>query len=250
MLKPMDDQNSPDKNGWSEENSRVFVEYGQYTVPSRQAQMKIIAALLSGLEQEARIIDLCCGDGLLAERLLDSKKKAVVYGLDGSVEMLRRATRRLRRFGSRFVPQWIELTDLEWRSLPEPVEALVSSMAIHHLDGSQKQTLFADIHKMLKENGVLVIADIIDPVSEAGRKLAADLWDESVKDQSIEMDGNSEVYDFFKREKWNIFRYPDPEDIDKPSPLFDQLRWLEEAGFREIEVHWMLAGHAIFSARK
>jgi tRNA (cmo5U34)-methyltransferase len=246
----MDDQNGTEKNGWNEETSRVFVEYGQYTVPKRLAQMKIITALLAGLGEGARIIDLCCGDGLLAEKLLESKKEAIVYGLDGSAEMLQRATRRLRRFGSRFVPQWIELTNLEWRSLPEPVDALVSSMAIHHLDGPQKQTLFADIQKMLKENGLLVIADIIDPISEAGRRLASDLWDESVKDQSIEMDGNSEVYDFFRREKWNIFRYPDPEDIDKPSPLFDQLKWLEGAGFREIEVNWMLAGHAIFSARK
>jgi ubiquinone/menaquinone biosynthesis C-methylase UbiE len=250
MLKPMDNQNSPEKNGWSEETWRVFAEYGQYIVPHRLIQLKIISALLVGLEDDARIIDLCCGDGLLAEMLLDSKKAAIVYGLDGSVEMLRRATGRLSRFGSRFVPKMIELSDQAWRSSGEPVDALVSSMAIHHLDGPQKQVLFADIHRMLKKNGTIVIADITDPVSEPGRLLAADMWDESVKDCSMEMDGNTGVYDFFRREEWNIFRYPDPEDIDKPSPLYDQLRWLEKAGFVEIEVHWMLAGHAIFSARK
>jgi tRNA (cmo5U34)-methyltransferase len=250
MLKPMDYQNSPDKNGWNEETSRVFVEYGQYFVPHRLMQFKIISALLVGLEEDCRIIDLCCGDGLLSEILLDSKKDAIVYGLDGSVEMLRRATGRLSRFGSRFVPKMIELSNQAWKSSAQPVDALVSSMAIHHLDGPQKQALFADIHRMLKENGTIVIVDITDPVSEPGRLLAADMWDESVKDRSIEMDGNTGAYDFFRREEWNIFRYPDPEDIDKPSPLYDQLRWLEVAGFVEIEVHWMLAGHAIFSARK
>ncbi len=250
MLKPMDDQNSPDMNGWDEETSRVFVEYGQYFVPHRLMQFKIIAALLGGLEEDCRMIDLCCGDGTLAGMLLDSKKEAIVYGLDGSVEMLRRATGRLSRFGSRFVPKMIELSSQAWRSSAEPVDALVSSMAVHHLDGPQKQALFADIHRMLKANGRIVIADITAPASEPGRLIASDMWDETVKDRSIEVDGNTGAYDFFRREKWNIFRYPDPEDIDKPSPLYDQLRWLDEAGFVEIEVHWMLAGHAVFSARK
>ena len=46
------------------------------------------------------------------------------------------------------------------------------------------------------------------------------------------------------------FWYLDPDDIDKPSPLFDHLQWLEDAGFVDVDVHWMLAGHALFSARK
>ena len=38
--------------------------------------------------------------------------------------------------------------------------------------------------------------------------------------------------------------------FDKPSPLFDQLKWLDEAGFTDVDVFWMKAGHAIFSGRK
>lgn len=34
------------------------------------------------------------------------------------------------------------------------------------------------------------------------------------------------------------------------SRLFDQLKWLEDAGFADVNVHWMLAGHAVFGARK
>ncbi len=45
-------------------------------------------------------------------------------------------------------------------------------------------------------------------------------------------------------------RYLDPDDIDKPSRLFDQLNWLEQAGFSDIDVHFMQAGHALFSGWK
>ena len=43
-----------------------------------------------------------------------------------------------------------------------------------------------------------------------------------------------------------MYRYYDPGDIDKPSRLLDQLTWLAQAGFAQVAVVWMRAGHAIF----
>jgi len=59
--------------------------------------------------------------------------------------------------------------------------------------------------------------------------------------------GNTGAFELFKREGWNTFWYLDPDDIDKPSLLFDQLKWLEAAGFVDVDVHWMLPG-TLFSA--
>ena len=36
----------------------------------------------------------------------------------------------------------------------------------------------------------------------------------------------------------------------KPSPLYAQLKWLEQAGFEGIDVFWMQAGHAVFGGWK
>ena len=83
-----------------------------------------------------------------------------------------------------------------------------------------------------------------------GEQQAAEALDDVVRRRSIKLDGNIAAFEFFRKEGWNIFRYLDPEDIDKPSPLFSQLKWLEQSGFSNVDVHWMLAGHAIFSARK
>ncbi len=47
-----------------------------------------------------------------------------------------------------------------------------------------------------------------------------------------------------------MYRYPDVDDIDKPSRLLDQLKWLEQAGFADVDVFWMQAGHALFGGRK
>lgn len=64
-----------DQAGWSEETSRLFIDYGRYFVPKRDHQMRMIAALLSYLEGPGRILELCCGEGLLAEVLLESLAK-------------------------------------------------------------------------------------------------------------------------------------------------------------------------------
>lgn len=239
-----------DHIGWSEETSRIFIDYGHHLVPEREYQMRIIAALLSHLEGSCVILELCCGEGLLAELLLDSFPMFTVHGLDGSIEMLQQARERLIRFESRFQGREFDLASADWRKPEFPVHAVVSSIAIHHLTGPQKQELFIDVYQMLQDGGAFAIADIVEHQNEAGKRVAAEKWDEVVQKRSMELDGNTEAFEFFEREGWNIFRHLEPEDIDKPSPLFDQLKWLANAGFVEVDVHWMLAGHAVFSARK
>jgi tRNA (cmo5U34)-methyltransferase len=76
---------------WSEETSRLFIDYGRYFVPDRNHQMQMVAALLSHLAGPGIVLELCCGEGLLAEVLLDALPAITVYGLDGSTEMLRLA---------------------------------------------------------------------------------------------------------------------------------------------------------------
>lgn len=143
-----------------------------------------------------------------------------------------------------------DLADRSWRRLEQPVQALVSSLAIHHLDGVGKQVLFQDVYTMLTVGGAFIIADMVEPATPPGRNVAAEAWDDVVRQRSLELDGTTTGLNFFLQEGWNTYRYLDPDDIDHPSRLFDQLRWLEQAGFGDIDVHFMQAGHALFSAWK
>ena len=246
----MTEQNLNDENHWSEETSLDFINYGRYFIPEREYQMQVISGLLSTLKGENHVLDLCCGEGFLDEVILDAYPSFTLQGLDGSMEMLQRAQERLSRFGNRFTATKFDLAANNWRHPEQTVNAVISSMAIHHLTGSQKQKLFTDVFKILAPDGILIIADIIAHPDKMGEQQAAEALDDVVRRRSIKLDGNTAAFEFFRKEGWNIFRYLDPEDIDKPSPLFNQLKWLEQSGFSNVDVHWMLAGHAIFSARK
>jgi tRNA (cmo5U34)-methyltransferase len=237
-------------NLWGEETSQRYLDYGRYFVPERELQMRIMVDLLRNMSEPCNVLELCCGEGLLAELLLDEIPGSSYWGLDGSQIMLERARQRLTRFGDRVRLGSFNLADHAWRPLESSFKAVVSSLAIHHLKGEVKQLLFKDVYTMLSPGGAFIVADMIEPATSQGRAVAADAWDGVVRERAQELDGNTAGFDFFQREGWNTYRYLDPDDIDHPSPLFDQLKWLEQAGFIGIDVHYMKAGHALFSGWK
>lgn len=235
---------------WDEETSKRYLDYGGYFVPQREMQMRIIVDLLRGLPQPCTILELCCGEGILAEMLLNALPGSIYIGMDGSQVMLDKTNQRLEGFTGRYRLGKFDLADRSWRKLNNPAQAVVSMLAIHHLDGPGKQVLFQDVYAMLSIEGAFIVADMVEPASQSGRAMAADAWDEVVRQRSLELDGSMAGLDFFLKEGWNTYRYLDPDDIDHPSPLFGQLKCLEGAGFVYLDVHFFQAGHALFSGWK
>jgi tRNA (cmo5U34)-methyltransferase len=235
---------------WGAAASQTFIGYGRYFVPEREQQIATFCDLIPPRDTPFNILDLCCGAGLLAGALLERFPACTVYGYDGSPEMLDLARAGLARYGARFQTMRFDLADRTWRAPQFPVYAVVSSLAIHHLDSVQKLDLFRDVHRMLADGGVFVVGDVIETADRRGAETAARAWDEAVRKRSLKFDGNLAAFAAFEREKWNMYRHFDPDDIDKPSRLIDQLKWLEQAGFLDVDVYWMLAGHAIFGGRK
>lgn len=67
---------------------------------------------------------------------------------------------------------------------------------------------------------------------------------------SRDLYGSDDALTAFRNHGWNYYRLPGPDDMDMPSSAAEHLDWLREAGFAEADVAWMLAGHAIFFARR
>ncbi len=235
---------------WSEENSQTFLDYGRYFVPEREHQLAIIATLIPPRDEPFTVVELCCGEGLLAETILKQRPTSTILGYDGSPAMLEKARQRLAAFGERFQTRHFDLTAPTWRQFEQPVHAVVSSLAIHHLDGAEKQALFVDIYNLLAPGGVFVIADVILPTHKQGWQVAAAAWDRAVMARAQALDGHLAAFEAFRDTEWNMYRGSLPDEIDKPSTLRQQLGWLEAAGFDAVDVHWMDAGHAIFSGVK
>lgn len=235
---------------WSEDDSALFIDEGKYFVPEREVQIATICAAVPPLAEAGgagHIVELCSGEGLLTRALLERFPGARVHAFDGSPKMLAATRQTAGEHAGRLETHQFDLAARDWRSLDFEAHAAVSSLAVHHLDGPGKRALFKDVFAILAPGGAFVLADLIEPARAESQTIAAAAWDEAVKARALQLDGNLAAFDRFQAEAWNHYSAPEPDPVDQPSPLFDLLKWLEQAGFVQIDVHYLKAGHAIMS---
>lgn len=234
---------------WSESDSQTYRKLAAVAVPEREEQMATILALLP-FERDATFtaVELGSGEGYLSEALLACFPNASVSALDGSAEMRAVASNRLERFGERFRVEHFDITNLEWANRIHGVDCVVSSLCVHHLDARGKQGMFAGVFQQLVPGGALIVADLVAPTRAEATALFASTWDREARSRSEEIYGSDEGFDIFVSKEWNHYRHPDP--TDQPSPLFDLLQWISEAGFGDVGCFWMKAGHAIYGGYK
>jgi len=236
-----------DKQPWEEQDSAEFIKDGAVFVPDREEQIDLITELVPPTNAARHVVDLCCGEGLLSREILRRHPNVILHGYDGSPRMLAKAKETVGEFRDRFDDRLFDLAEPGWRAFPWGVHAFVSSLAIHHLDDEGKRALFASLRTALLPAGMLIVADLVEPTTPRARELAAKAWDKTVCQRSVQMRGDLSAFERFQAINWNYYWDPNPPSLDTPSTLVQQLDWLRLAGFVNVDVHWMKAGHAIFS---
>ncbi|WP_246476787.1 class I SAM-dependent methyltransferase [Salicibibacter cibi] len=236
---------------WNESDTEVFLRYGRVFVPERGELAKTFIDLIpANHDEDFVVVDIATGGGWLTETIASTFPKAHVIALDGSPEMLKYTKDRLEQYADRLEFRHFDLFDASWlNDLPNKVRCFVSSLAIHHITFQQKQDLFKKLYSNLHNNGALLIADIVKPVNEIGRRSMSRSWDDVTKKQSLNLEGNLQAYEYFLNTEWNLFEHPD-DPVDKPSTLLEQLNALQQAGFSDIDAWWVKAGHALFGGYK
>ncbi len=178
----------------------------------------------------ALILDLGAGTGLLSARVADAFPDVRVELLDASEPMLNQARGLL---GDRI--EAVHVADMA-HGLPEgPYDAVVSALAIHHLEDPDKRALMHTVHDRLRPGGVFVNAEQVSAPSPALTGVYERVWERDCRDlgaSESELDG--------ARERMRHDRCVDVET---------QLGWLREAGFALVDCvykSWRLAVMAAF----
>jgi tRNA (cmo5U34)-methyltransferase len=175
-----------------------------------------------------RMLDIGAGTGLLSAMVAAAYPEASITLSDISGEMLAVARERLGE-GGRFA--FVE-SDMVAQVLPWDLDAVVSALAIHHLDDGAKRDLYGRIHGALRPGGVFVNAEQVRGATPAidAANLAA--WLAAVHDLGV---GAVELTQARERMK-----------ADRPATLEDQLGWLRDAGFSDVECAYEAGMFAVF----
>jgi tRNA (cmo5U34)-methyltransferase len=199
---------------WSD--PRRVAEYLSREIPNRATAEEMLLAALP--ERVERLLDLGTGDGRMLSLVRDRHPQAAAIGLDSSEPMLARAAER-------FAGE--PLVELRARKLSAPLsetgrfDAIVSGLAIHHLEDARKRELFAEVHALLVPGGIFANLDLVSPSSVR-------------------------LHERFRRE---IGRVED-DPSDHLADLSAQLAWLREAGFGEVDCHFKWLELALLVAAK
>ncbi|HEX3814789.1 MAG TPA: methyltransferase domain-containing protein [Mycobacteriales bacterium] len=105
------------------------------------------------------VVDLGCGPGSLAARLLDRLPAATVIGIDGDPLLLGLAR---EVYGDRLRLVDRDLRTDDWRDalgLDRPADAVVSTTALHWLTRDELGATYAEAAGLLRPGGVLVNGD-------------------------------------------------------------------------------------------
>ena len=194
----------------------------------------VLESVPFGRDEALRVLDLGAGTGLLSAVVAEGFPAARITLVDISVEMLRLARRRFAaeppgRFEFRVM-------DHARKPLPGRYDLVVSALSIHHLTHGDKRELFGKIHGALVDHGYFVNADQVlghTPEAENGYH---DHWLRHAREAGATLEDLTAAANRMK--------------ADKNATLEDQMAWLEEAGFENVECRYRNRRFAVYGGRK
>lgn len=178
-----------------------------------------------------RVLDLGAGTGLLGEQLVGAFPGIEIELLDASEGMLTLAEQRL---GDAAIA--VHVADMSGALPAGPFDAVVSSLAIHHLEHAEKRGLMGRVHAVLRPGGVFANAEQVDAPTPELTAIYEQRWVDDCRAlgaTEAEIDG--------ARERMRHDRCTDVET---------QLGWLRDAGFATADCTYKSWRFAVLIARK
>jgi ubiquinone/menaquinone biosynthesis C-methylase UbiE len=226
-------------SSWQNESvAHHFLDERRAAIPYAGDQIALLLQLIAHfLHAPRRLLDLGCGDGLLARSVLSVYPEARAVLLDHAGPMLARAWKAMGPFGDRSSLVQADLAEpLAPAVGAEPFDLIVSGFAIHHLPHERKRSLCAELFALLRPGGLFVN---IEHVASASPKVEA-LFDALYIDRLAAKTGKP-------RPQVDAEYHARPDKADNVlAPIEAQLGWLRDAGFAHVDCYFRWLELAVF----
>lgn len=207
-----------------------------------------------------RVLDVGCGYGFLTRIVLETFPSARVVLHDYSEPMLVEAERQLSAFrdevaftrGDLMTPDWVESVQGEF-------DAVVSSIAIHNVRFPERiRAIYREIFQLVAPSGCFLNLDRIESpgslISAAERHEQLMVRRQQRFAETGRWPGLAEVEAELDSRRRPAAIGAEATGVagriasQEPATLANQLRWLAEAGFSEVECFWRDGRRALIGA--
>lgn len=196
----------------------------------------VVEGLPFGRDEELRVLDLGAGTGLLSATVAEKFPAAGITLVDLSVEMLRLARRRFADEPGRFEFRVMDYVREPLPGGPGGFDLVVSALSIHHLTHGDKRKTFEKAHASLASGGRFVNADQVQVESPEGER-------HHHEHRPHHAPGA-------KHPEGDPTTAHPPMEAVEEATLQEQMAWLREAGFEEVECYYENNRFAVYGGRK
>ena len=191
-------------------------------------------------DDEFSFLDLGAGAGALSKAILERFPRCTAVLADFSDQMMGAGAQELQPFADRYRYVTFDMSTSNWPAeIPGTLDAIVSSLFVHHLPDERKQSLFAEIFERLVPGGWSINYDPVttdDPVIEATWQRVGELGNPELTRRRVHPTADEHA-------RWqNHIRYM--------IPLQQQLSYLKGAGFEGIDVYFKRLEWTIYAGRR
>jgi tRNA (cmo5U34)-methyltransferase len=202
---------------------------------------QMMAELLPFAPSDAfTFVDLGAGTGAAARTVLERYPASRAVLADYSPQMMDEGRRALAPYEGRYRYVELDLIAGRWPAgLDAGLEAVISSLCVHHLPDERKRGLFAEIAERLAPGGWYLNYDPVaadDPAVEETWQRVQDRRDPEAAAKRANRTPEEQA-------RWD-------NHVRHISPLGPQLDFLRAAGFDAVDVYWKELDHVIFGGRR
>jgi tRNA (cmo5U34)-methyltransferase len=237
----MDQQADTNAAIWqSAQNVRAWAGEEAERELRRTGHRRFLAQLLPFAGEAFTFLDLGAGTGAASRAILAAHPRSTAILADFSAEMMRAGEQQMQPFAGRYLYVEFDLAAGVWpAAIPAALDAVVTSMCVHHLTDERKQGLFTEIFGQLAPGGWYFNYDPVradDPLVDATWERVNDREDPEAARRRRHRTPSQQA-------RWdNHVRYL--------IPLGQQLGYLRSAGFEGIDVYYKQLENVIYGGRR
>lgn len=184
--------------------------------------------------QPIEVLDLGAGTGLFSKNILEKYPRARFVLYDLADKMLEVAKERFRSCLSQFE---FVIGDYRTLQVTHDFDLVISSLSIHHLADGEKQSLFRSIYGVLRKPGLFINIDQIRGETAYLRELYWNNWLTQVRQRES---SEARIQESMDRRI----------TYDRDALLTDQLHWLTDTGFTNVDCVYKNFFVGVFFAMK
>ena len=218
-------------------------------IPLAGEQLDVMLRLIqAGGKPPESFLDLACGDGVLAEAILEQYPRASGAVLDFSEPMLEAARQRLSNHQGRLRFVSGDYSNESWtQTLCEvaPFDVVVSGYSIHHQPDGRKRRIYKQVYGLLRPGGLFLnIEHVASPTPWVEK-----LFDERMIDSLTQMHQRRESTQARQQIAAEYYHRED-KAANILAPVEVQCQWLREIGFEDVDCYLKIFELAVFGGRR